>query len=537
MNIRREWLCSGLMKRLLVVILLSLFSIQLYSQDWLRFYGQDQNAYAWVVTEQYDRGFVFGASLDNQLYGWLFKTDVNGYMLWDKTFGNGNYYMSIRDVEQTADGGFILCGSTRKYSASMDAYLMKLNACAEVEWCRVLITSGNYELGPRVKPTPEGDYVLLGAYFETNPASNISLFKFNGNGDLIWHQFYPMDSIYYEDQPKDLIVDHDGYLILNGRYYPDSGTTGPAIIRHHFLKTDTAGNKIWDLVYGANSNFYGNPWAVTKSNNGDYYEVGYRLDFPVGISPSCLIKVKHDGTPSYNAMISGEESGGLGSIDFLFDSLLVMMGAWYENSIKHDGFIKTDTLGNLIQLKDVYQGSNSYYYATKTIDNKFIALNNDATGANWKIFAIKVKSDLEYDTIYTQTFTYDSMCPQTIVSDTVDPMCDNVYVSIEEPFRDPEITRLKIFPSPADDIVTIEMPEYLMAHDTSGAVPIVTVYHQWGTASLEVYDLSGKQVFRKEVAKAEKEFRLDVSNWDRGIYVFRLLYNNRTVAAEKLIIK
>ncbi len=535
MNIRKEWISSRLFKNLLVAISLPIFSIQLYSQDWIRFYGQGQNAYAWVVTEQYDKGFVFGASL-NQLYGWLFKTDVNGYMIWEKTFGNGNYYMSIRDVEQTADGGFILCGSTQKYSASMDAYLMKLNACAEVEWCRVLITTGNYELGLRAKPTPEGDYVLLGAYFETNPASNISLFKFNGNGDLIWHQFYPMDSIYYEDQPKDLIVDHDGYLVLNGRYYPDSGTIGPAIIRHHFLKTDTAGNKIWDLVYGANSNFYGNPWAVAKSSIGNYYEVGYRMDFPPGISPSCLIKVNHNGTPSYNAMISGAESGGLGSIDFLYDSLLVMIGAWDENNIKHSGFIKTDTLGNLIQLKEVYQGTHSYYQATKSCDNKFIAISNDATGAQWQILAVKVKSDLEYDSIYTQTFTYDSLCPHAIVSDTVDPICDNVYVSIDEPFLDPETTHLKIYPNPADDIVSIEMPKYILVNDSSGSVPIATVYHRWGSAFLEVNSLSGIQMFRTQVSRIDKQIDINVSAWPRGMYVVRLVYNGKKVAEEKLMI-
>ena len=201
------------------------------------------NAIAWYVIEQYDRGFVYGASLNNLKYGWIFKTDINGNILWENRFGNGHYESSIRNIEQTSDGGFIFCGSTTKYSGANDAYIVKLNSCAEIEWCKTLITPNNYDMGLRVKPTPEGNYLLLGAYFLTNPVSNVSLFKFNSAGDLIWHQFYPFDSIYNEDQPADLLVDSDGYLVTSSRYYPNPGTTGPAVIRSYFIKTDTAGNK------------------------------------------------------------------------------------------------------------------------------------------------------------------------------------------------------------------------------------------------------------------------------------------------------
>ncbi len=70
-------------------------------------------------------------------------------------------------------------------------FVIKLNACAEVEWGKTLITPTNYDMGLRGKLTPEGDYILLGGYFPTDPISNVSLFKFNSSGDLIWHQFYP----------------------------------------------------------------------------------------------------------------------------------------------------------------------------------------------------------------------------------------------------------------------------------------------------------------------------------------------------------
>jgi len=200
-------------------------------------------------------------------------------------------------------------------------------------------------------------------------------------------------------------------------------------------------------------------------------------------------------------------------------------------------FFKTDTIGNYRKVKEIFLLTNGYETVAYCKDNKFIAVGNDATGGSWKIYAVKVNSDLEYDSIYTKPFTYDSLCPHPIVSDTVDPDCDNVYVGIEEPFKSPETTRLKVYPNPAGDHITIEMPKYLVVTNTSSNIPSTTVYHQWKSTLLEVYDLSGKKVFEKEIPRNETELNLDVSNWRKGMYVFRLLYNSKEVGNQKVVVE
>ena len=73
---------------------------------------------------------------------------------------------------------------------------------------------------------------------------------------------------------------------------------------------------------------------------------------------------------------------------------------------------------------------------------------------------------------------------------------------------------------------------------TSGqGISAVTIFHQWKAVMLEVYDLSGKKVFEKEVIRAETEIGIDVSGWRKGMYIFRLIFNDREVCNEKAVVR
>jgi hypothetical protein len=123
------------------------------------------------------------------------------------------------------------------------------------------------------------------------------------------------------------------------------------------------------------------------------------------------------------------------------------------------------------------------------------------------------------------------------VSDTIDPDCDNVYVGIDEPFKDPETTKLKVYPNPASNRITIEMPKYLKVSDTTSHINSTTIYHKWGSAGFEVYDVFGKKIFEKEIIRVETTVEIDVSLWSKGIYMGKLIYNNQMVANCKVIVE
>jgi len=252
-----------------------------------------------------------------------------------------------------------------------------------------------------------------------------------------------------------------------------------------------------------------------------------------------LIKVLHDGTQSYNhdIVVTGTFNlSGIGTVDFINDTNLIMFGGWLITPPEENIVVKADTFGNLRKVKNLPETSKAFTQATKTFDDKFVSIANDATGG-WKVYAVKVNSDLEYDSLYTQLFTYDSLCPYPIVSTTVDPDCDNVYVGIDEPFTKPETTKLTVFPNPAMDHLTIDVPKYLVVQNTTSRIPSTTVYHQWSSATLEAWDLFGKKLLERQVTQGSAPVELDISLWPAGIVVFRLIYRGETVATEKLIVE
>ncbi len=522
---------------ILVIFLISVITKNVFCQTWIRYYGQGLNAVCRSVTNDYDHGYVIGGMVNNYKYIWVLKTDINGNILWDKRIGNGINDGGISNIEKTTDGGYILCGSWTKLNPSWDAFIIKLNPCAEIEWCKVLETPDNFDRGMKVIQTFEGDYLLMGAYFITNPESNISLFKFNPIGELVWHQFYPYEFFYNQDQPCDLLVDTDGYLVTASRYAPDSGTISPQIDRSYFIKTDTAGNKLWDLVYGINNHYYSDVWGTVRNSMDKYYHSCTHSGV-TSTNPG-LIWISHDGSEAGDKDIFETNSYnfcGLPTITLLHDTNLIFFGGFTINGSFQSQVIKTDTLGNILKSSGIPEVVN-YNSTTKTFDDKFITVADDDYNSKLRICAIKVNSNLEYDSIYTQPFTYDSLCPHPIVSDTIDPNCDNVIVSVDEPFKKPETTQLKVYPNPTDKNVTIELPKYLVVNDNSGNIPATTIYHQWSSATLQAIDLQGKTVLQQEVANTGVPLQLDVSCLPAGMYQFRLVYRGKPVAGSKVVVK
>ncbi len=513
-----------------------------YSQQWPKVYS---NAYASWLIESYDRGYFITGPNGDYDYSLIIKTTINGDALWTLSVGNGQYQSSFFSIDQSFDGGFVVTGQSNKYDSWGDPVIMKFSACGEVEWCTVINTPGDGDRGRQVRSTPDSCYLILAMYSDPNPKYRIQLFKFDRNGELIWRQNYPPDSLVFAENSKNLFVDSTYYLISAKCHYPDPGQTG-GYERPYYIKTDTAGNVIWKLVYGSGNGFHGFPfYKPVKSSSGFFYDVGWHSNY---CDTPALWKFTEEGTEDYfQDLFPGSCPAGSSALNFLNDTTLVtMVGGTISGSDVYK-WIKTDTLGIEFQEKEYTENWIKYTgLSIISSDRKITSISRSLGGPIYYFY--KLNSDLEFDSIYTVPRTYDSLCPYPIVSDTVDPDC-GLIVSIKDPEEYPELYRLRVYPNPASNKVTVEIPEFLIkrsgtlvgagskpAPDGSG-FQVTTVYHQWGSALLEVYDLFGRKMMEQLVLQADREVEVDVSQWQGGMYVFRLSYRGETIATEKVVVE
>ena len=99
---------------------------------WTKTYGENLSDWGRSVEQTSDGGYIITgyttSSWDGSDDVWLIKTDLEGNMLWTKTYG-GNLSDWGRSVEQTSDGGYIITGSTISFGIGVnDVWLIKTDS-------------------------------------------------------------------------------------------------------------------------------------------------------------------------------------------------------------------------------------------------------------------------------------------------------------------------------------------------------------------------------------------------------------------------
>jgi len=139
--------------------------VQATSKMWTQTYGGADNDFAYSLAATSDGGYIIVGSTGMDVgstggYVWLVKTDMNGYEMWNRTYGSAGkthgYY-----VVQTVDGGYALVGSDTSSSDNSDVWLVKTDADGNELWNH---TYGGPEtdLARIVVATSDGGYAIIG---------------------------------------------------------------------------------------------------------------------------------------------------------------------------------------------------------------------------------------------------------------------------------------------------------------------------------------------------------------------------------------
>ena len=519
-----------------------------YSQEWIRTFDISRTVIPYQVKETYDHGILIGAAIDYVgIYkiGWIIKTDINGIVLWEKQLGNGSHMWLLQGLDTTKDGGIIISGRCDTLGQHFDPFLMKLNPCGEIEWCRFFHTANKADYGMKVKSLADGSYLMLIHEYNLTGYTDISvqLNHVDNSGNLIWEQkYFEQDSLGYAYTEKDLsVIQQNKYLITGTCYHALSGQSGPYWVWPMLILADSSGESVFELPFGYDNPFPemidGEGYQSIQINGTIFSSICHYQMVASGYSPA-LIKTTVEGNEvSYKDLVNNTPYGKASTLTKFNDSTL-FIGIWYQKQNLQTSLsvIKTDTVGIIKKEKIL---NNSEYIpsdATFTHDKKYLIAAQEC--ANYCIFHLwKLNENLEWDSIYTQPHVYDSLCPYPLTTSTLYSPCD-IIESVVEPAWNTERVKLHIYPNPASSILHIEMPECIQKESKTAHLNVSTIFHQWTKdLHLEIHDLFGRLVYEKDVNKQETRISVDVSAWSSGLYTIRLVYGDTTVAVEKVVVE
>lgn len=463
---------------------------------------------------------------------WLLKLDGNGNKIWEQTYG-GVMNESISAMTSNGSGGYYLFGVSEskpacektalRYGNSFDFWLLSIDSNGIPIWDK-RYGSVHDEYAGRMYVTSENNLILIGASdaIVGNDVTDSGyalgepwILKLDSAGTKIWDNRYGGNG--YDNLNSMVLLADGSYIYAGGTGSNISGDVSTNAFSwgrddNWILKTDSAGNKIWDKRYGClNSddiasasiiNHEGNLviGASLSSNTFYFCDSGTMSDTTIRGFTDCWIYE----VDSANGNIKKEKRFG-GDFQDIICQIIEMPDKGYllgclSNS--DAGFEKSEDHFHL----GVYNGLNDWWIVRmdsdfnivwdKTIggynaencptivpldDSTFIigGITSSDTGG-YKSVAMQDSGQWGYGDIWICKF-------QIANSQSIEEVGHNSY---------------SIYPNPATDMVYI-----------------TPNYRPGKRITITAYDINGALIYQQLQEYSNTTIPLDVSSWRNGVYI------------------
>jgi hypothetical protein len=259
-------------------------------QVWSRTFGGSGSDFGYSVEQTFDGGYVIAGYTDSYGAGeedvCLIKTDVSGNQLWFETFGGsgGDFGYS---VEQTFDGGYVIAGYTGSFGAGgSDIYLIKTDSSGNQVWFNTFGGS-SYDYSNSVQQTADGGYVITGTTGSHGDVfGDACLVKADSSGNQTWFKTFGGSSA---DHGESVQQTFDGGYTIAGTTNSYGAGGGDV----YLVRTNFSGDQIWFRTFGGSHDDVGN--SVQQTSDGGFIIAGSTESYGAGSSDAWLIKTDAEG--------------------------------------------------------------------------------------------------------------------------------------------------------------------------------------------------------------------------------------------------
>ncbi len=389
-----------------------------YLSGWNKTFGGALKDQAYSVLQTSDMGFAiavettsFGAG------GWdfmLVKTDMNGNLQWNKTYGGaGTDY--VNSIISTADGGYLMVGQTNSWGAGgYDLYVIKTDSLGNMQWNKTYGGAGQDKAYGSIR-TNDGGYAITGNTDSWGAGLvDYWLVKLDSSGMIQWNMTYGGTN---GDAAFSLVQTSDsGYAVVGGQLSFGAGN-------HDFwlVKTDASGTMQWNKTYGDVAQDICR--SLIGTSDGGYAMAGFTNSSGNGGYDVWMVKTDGNGNMQWNKTYGGANNDYL----YAYTGLIATTDGGYALSAFTTSYgsgaskastlmlgarsldvwlIKTDSFGNM-QWSKTYggQGDDIPYSIKQTTDGAFAiaGFTNSFGAGNDDVYLIKTNADGETGLAWTDS--------------------------------------------------------------------------------------------------------------------------------------
>ncbi|MFO8078469.1 MAG: Ig-like domain-containing protein [Thermoplasmatota archaeon] len=306
--------------------------------QWEKTYGSSGLDAFRSVQQTSDGGYI-AAGVWNEEAHWLVKVDSNGNEEWNITaLHTSELYPRAYFVEETSDGGFIVCGCHDDWPTGYNRFLWKVKNNGETEWVK---TYDDPEIGffTCAHQTDDDSIIVTGHVGE----QDIILMKTDMQGNKIWEKTYDVEGYDYAWAVRQ--TDDNGFVIAGYTYTEDE---------HYdvvLIKTNEYGTKQWVKTYGGIKDEIYRSKDIALTDDGGYLLSARGSTYGAGRDDLWIIKTDNEGNMEWNETYGEGGYDSPGGMDMAKDNgyifaLTKNLGAY--TGTKDDGWIiKTDDEGNV----------------------------------------------------------------------------------------------------------------------------------------------------------------------------------------------
>jgi len=371
--------------------------------EWNQTYGGTEFDIAYSLVQTSDEGYAilgftssFGAGLTDI---WLIKTDSDGNIQWHRTYGGeNNDYSGTHALLQTRDGGYAIAGFTNSFGlGNFDFWLIKTDSEGNIIWDKTYGGIGDDEAFCLIA-TSDGGYAIAGVTTSFGAGlSDFWLVKTDSEGNMLWDMTYGGTS---DECAYALMQTSDGGYALAGV----TTSFGAGNWDFWLVKTDADGNQIWNRTFGGIDRDVARALMQTEDNG--YIIAGYTSSFTVGDEDFWLVKTDSFGNVQWNKTYG--EFGNERACDLVrVNEEGYAIAGWTDSFgfSKDFWLIKTD-LNGTVEWSQTYGGmvDDVAWGLTRTIDGGYAITGwTTSFGCGGDVWLVKAGASSFETHFYTKT--------------------------------------------------------------------------------------------------------------------------------------